>query len=146
MYLCLFVHGPRQGLANSTLHRQSYPVVSSQLPQMEGDFLVPLTNPSFTMQTLKWGSAVLKSNWKLCLYLKLWLMMPLSILFYLSLFLFQRMTAYVSPLEEVMSPHFSKHLWDHCSSTSRVEGSFPHTLWEHSSLSQAASTFLFSLC
>lgn len=134
------------GLNKQNITKAVYPMVSSQLLQMVVGFLAPLTNPSLTMQTPKWRRAVLKSSWKRCaLYLKLWLMMPLSILLCFSLFLFQSMTAYFSPLEEVKSPHFSKHLWDHGSSTSRVEGSFSHTVWEQSSLNQSASTFLLPL-
>lgn len=132
------------GLDKQNITKAVYPMVSSQLLQM--DFLAPLTNPSFTMQTPRWRRAVLKSSWKRALYLKLRSMMPLSILLCFSLFLFQSMTAYFSPLEEVKSPHFSKHLWDHGSSTSRVEGSFPHAVREQSSLNQSASTFLLPLC
>lgn len=105
MYLCPFVHGPRQGSAKSTLHRQSYPMVSSQLPRIVGDFLAPLTNPSFIRQTPKGGSAVLKSNWNPCaLYLKLWLTKPLPILLCFSLLHLQSMAAYVIHWRR-LSPH-----------------------------------------
>lgn len=113
------------GLDKQNITKAVYPMVSSQLLQMVVDFLAPLTNPSFTMQTPRWRRAVLKSSWKRALYLKLRSMMPLSILLCFSLFLFQSMTAYFSPLEEVKSPTLASTCGIMALPQAELRGPFP---------------------